>query len=474
MDKDLPFLEPEIFWAGESGDGKTISEFPIIYYTMGNIWSVTGRQFWMYRLLDFFIFFLGLWYLRKICIAFLGAGFWSNVIPLFFFTSGLLAFYSNNFLMNVNAMSLALVGSFHFVKFYQDKERKRLWFAAGIFTFAALLKVTSLLLFFGAGAILLFEILRTKSLINRWKDLLPLALLFVPVIAWHAYVHHYNSQHTAMVFLQGILPIWELNDFDIGNNWELLTTTLLPTYFNRWVLVFLLLSFPVLMLVRKKKEPVLVAMSALVILGTTAYILLFYQVFNHHDYYLINLLPLVALLCLSFIYFTKENFAKIYYHWATKTIALVGVCLMCWSTATNNVMKFDVGSDFVKNSPFIEEEDLKLWQWFHWDYERGLKHLENIDPYLDSLGIERNEKVFSSPDASINISLYLLNRPGYSEYGFAEYQNEDKVEYLISKGVRYMIINKPETRDQEYLKPYMEDSIGARGNTVIYRLSSKR
>ena len=147
---------------------------------------------------------------------------------------------------------------------------------------------------------------------------------------------------------------------------------------------------------------------------------------------------------------------------------------MCWSTATNNVMKFDVGSDFVKNSPFIEEEDLKLWQWFHWDYERGLKHLENIDPYLDSLGIERNEKVFSSPDASINISLYLLNRPGYSEYGFAEYQNEDKVEYLISKGVRYMIINKPETRDQEYLKPYMEDSIGARGNTVIYRLSSKR
>ena len=40
-------------------------------------------------------------------------------------------------------------------------------------------------------------------------------------------------------------------------------------------------------------------------------------------------------------------------------------------------------------------------------HEKIYKDLEDITPYLRSLGIERTDKVISLPDGSFNISLYL-------------------------------------------------------------------
>ena len=42
--QDLPFLEPEIYWQGSDKGGKTVSEFPIIYYLTAKIWKITGKH----------------------------------------------------------------------------------------------------------------------------------------------------------------------------------------------------------------------------------------------------------------------------------------------------------------------------------------------------------------------------------------------------------------------------------------------
>ena len=55
-ENNLPFLEPSIHQIGYSNNGKTISEFPIIYYSVSKLWRLFGKHAVIYRLLNFLIF----------------------------------------------------------------------------------------------------------------------------------------------------------------------------------------------------------------------------------------------------------------------------------------------------------------------------------------------------------------------------------------------------------------------------------
>ncbi len=472
-EKGLPFLEPEIYWQGE-GKGKTMSEFPIVYYIVGKIWSQTGKKYWIYRLLNFSIFLLGLYYLRKACNRFLKDEIWSSLLVLLVFTSPLLAYYSNNFLMNVNALSLAFVGAYHSTRYAFDRRPGSLTYAALFFCLAGLLKITSLLLFFAVGALLLFDAVKRKKIRDEWRNLLPFALTLLVIVTWYSFVHLYNARHLSTVFLQGILPIWELDHFDIANNFKLLTTDLLPEYFHPWVFVPLLTFALIILFVRKSVDTSLKWMSLLVLFGVICYLLLFYQVFNHHDYYLINLLPMVVLFLLVTVRFGQHRIPKIAGHPVTKLSVLGLLFFLCWNTAVQTRIKYSIADGWVSHSSLISEEDQKYWEWFHWHYGRTLAELETIEPYLKSIGVETSDQVVSVPDPSINISLYLMNRAGYTDFEFYDYQGEDRIEKFISLGAKYLVINSPDAYDIPHLQPYMTDSIGARGNTRIYRLSSRR
>ena len=130
---DLPFLEPEIYWQGDEGNGKTISEFPLLYYVVGNVWKITGKHHWIYRCISFFILLIGLFYLKKAANELLNNHFWSTFVVLFFFTSPLLAYYGNNFLINTNAPGLALIGGYHSYSFLRNRQRKALIYSCIFF-----------------------------------------------------------------------------------------------------------------------------------------------------------------------------------------------------------------------------------------------------------------------------------------------------------------------------------------------------
>jgi hypothetical protein len=38
------FFNPAINFIGESGTGQTVSDFPLIYFIIGNIWQFTGQH----------------------------------------------------------------------------------------------------------------------------------------------------------------------------------------------------------------------------------------------------------------------------------------------------------------------------------------------------------------------------------------------------------------------------------------------
>ena len=57
---DANFLETRIHYLGQKGTGRTTSEFPVMYYTIGRIWHLIGVHVALYRAIIMGIFFIGL------------------------------------------------------------------------------------------------------------------------------------------------------------------------------------------------------------------------------------------------------------------------------------------------------------------------------------------------------------------------------------------------------------------------------
>ena len=478
--ENLPFLEPKIHWLGENADGSTISEFPIVYYSVGNIWKVTGKHFWVFRGISFLIILLGLFYLKKLCDRILEDPFWAIFIPLFLFTSPVLVYYSNNFLMNPLAFSLAMIAGYHYYVFHQEKKYKRLVYACLIFALAALLKITSLLLFFAIGAIFLYDVIRKKSLLTRWKEILPFIGTLVVVALWYRYAGHYNEEHMQGIFLQGLLPIWDMEWAEIVSHWGRLTTELVPDWFHPIGLVVLAVFIGYTVWKYKHVNTAFRAVFVLITLGIVAYMLLFYQVFNVHEYYLTNLLIIIPVSAITFLHTLKNNARKVYDSKWTKLSALVILAVLSYNAMVMNRLKYGSQNSIVLNSPLLSKFQKDYWQWYHWDYGNSFTSLETIEPYLESIGIGKNDRVISLPDQSINISLFLMNRKGHTGFWYGlssevqELPLEGRIRKCVEWGDRYLIINKREMLSDPMLQPFLTDSIGSYGTVTIYDLKPEK
>lgn len=143
------------------------------------------------------------------------------------------------------------------------------------------------------------------------------------------------------------------------------------------------------------------------IIGSFCYSLLWFQAFEHHDYYIINpFIAIIAVLILVCIAFdnAEEKHRKVF---CLSTIAIIpfSIFQLCseMSSRYND-------SKYVYFNPAFT----------------------TIELYLRSIGISRYDKVLSIPDPSPNITLYYLNQPGYT------------ICYLDSlgqHGIKYVVVN---------------------------------
>jgi hypothetical protein len=273
----------------------------------------------------------------------------------------------------------------------------------------------------------------------------------------------------AMVFLQGLLPIWELDWDDIYSNWKLLNNELKPAYFNVSALSLLGIIFIGITINYKKANRYLLALSILILIGIVGYILLFFQVFNVHEYYLINLLifiPLVSFLILDYL---KVNYETIFRSKAVKIMASLALVYLVYSAAVQTVVKYDIGKQWAKNSFILDKDQVSFWEWYHWDYKQTLGDLETIEPVFEKAGIKPNDKVVSYPDGSINISLYLMNRDGYNDFGRI-IPRAEHIEKAKKWGAKYLIVNHWEVLNDTTLLPYFENKVGETEHVSIFKL----
>lgn len=479
--EDRSFLEPSVHRIGKCENGKAVSEFPIIYYTVAKLWKLFGHKESVFRLLNTLIMFCGLFALFKLIEEILKHSIWAILLTLFFFTSPILVYYGNNFTADVPALSMALIGWLLFWRFYKTDSNKIFSISVLFFLTGILLKASSALSFACIGLLFLLEffniikIKKNEKLFKHpWKQSLGFIVPVITCFIWYSYASNYNNQNNPGLFLIGTLPVWELNKVSIVSVGRAFWNELLPQYFNQFALALIGVMFILLIVFWKKVNTVLLITVFAMFGGFIAFFLLFYKVLDVHDYYLVNMLIIIPAVLLCFFVFLKQNFFSVFDHRAFKIafFLLLGTCI--YYTSRLQSVKYHTAKDNKpENYPvFLTNSQVEYWRWFHWDYDNHFRALESITPYLRSIGIKRTDRVYSTPDKSINISLYLMDQKGWTDYGHSEYGANEKefMDHITDHGAEYLIINDPEKLKDEIFQPYLAKKIGEYKNVQIFSL----
>jgi len=476
FEEGMNFFSPKIHWQGVV-EGKTISEFPLINYTVACLWKVFGEHEYLYRFTVLALFFTAL------CFLFLMIYYNSKSLLYSYFgttlisTSPVLAYYSFNFLADVPALSFAIISLSLFFIFIENKKIVLFFLSVLFATIAVLLKASSASVLLIIGLISLTNIVQyPKVFINQSKlfnknlwPLMSLLISFLVIVIWYRYAYNYNGKNSNGVFLMETLPIWEMEDKVIETGRQLFNIQF-QMFLNKGVLFGLLLAL-FWLLMNLKKISLFLSISLIVTaISFAAFIILFYQVFNVHDYYLINnmLLPVVIIVAFGnylkgreFVFYSKKNLALcclIFLFNSTYCAAVIRL---------RNINK----DDFCKYYPFISSEEKNFSDWFHYNYEITLKPMETITPYLRSLGIQRTDKVVCMPDPSFNINLYLMDQKGITATEQSLLSDTLAIVKYKENGFKYLVLNDTSILQKTYLGKLLPNRIGNYKNINIYKLN---
>ncbi len=473
--ENLPFFKPATLNAGKTGDGKTVGEFPIIYFIVGKLWSVFGQQHYIFRIIDILIVFVGLFYLFKFINSLLGNSFWSLFIPLLIFTSPSLVYYTNNFIPDPPAFGLTLIGWYFFWKFYKQKNSNHLLGAMLLFAFAGLLKITTLIIYFAILGLFIFELLnliktKKKIFFKPIKHAIYFSIVLVLVFLWYYYAHWYNQQHNDEFFLLGIKPIWKINPEQLVNITRKIYSETMSSLLNRVIILITLCLFFLNIFLYKKADKILFTISTFTFVGSLAYLFLFYEQFNVHDYYLISLLTFPIFILLTSLNLLKDNYSSIFNNNYLKIIVSIALLALIYQTSGIQRLKYSTDDKFGNSNFLLRKNKKNNGKWFVDYTERTYGSLRGINPYLRSLGIKRDDLVLSVPDFSFNISLYLMDQKGYTENTMWGLSPEEEMEKFFELGVKYLVVHEASAKDWKWLQPYMTNKIGSYQQVEIYDL----
>ncbi len=473
----LNFFTPQIHWTGPDGHGKTISEFPVIYYTVAKLWKVFGHHEFIFRLINLLFVFSGFFALYRLGYTYLNDSFWAFFIPLFLFTSPALVYYSNNFLMNAPSFGIALTALFFYAKWHRQKQRKWLVLSMLLFLLAGLLKVTSLIIFMALLSLLVYQsfksILKEETSIKKvWPKVVPFLLVILATFSWYSYARHYCRENIQGIFLQGLYPIWDVSAAERSEILHQFYWQVLPSVFNKKGLAVCLLLFIWILLSLKKVKPELYFLVFITFFGELLFLIFWFQAINIHDYYLINLLIIIPLITFTFLHTLKKSSPKIFRSKLLKSVALVGLLMLMYQASLLTRIKYNPADPWLKANIFIGEKEQERWERKSLNYQATFQGLEEINPYLRSLGIDRDDRVVSIPDPSINISLYLMDQKGFTDFGYSETKGKiaERMNRFIQIGANYLIVTKKEAINAEAFRPFTQEQIGAYKNVTIYKL----
>ncbi len=446
-----PFFSPETMTLLGDG-GRTVSEFPILYWLAAKLYGVFGFHECLLRLLTFGVFAAGLWWLFRLGWLLFEDKIWAFAPPVFLLSSPLLAYYALNFLPNCPALGLTLGSWFFFFRFWRGGRKLREFALCSILaSVAALLKPVELFNYAAMVALLaiehygLFGIEKIrpanqKSLLTYWA--ISVAAIMIP-IAWIFYAKWYADEYGYIGNLLEPIPIWRLTKPEIDELWQVVRTKWLYQMLYPWAYGFIGIACLVIVVFYRKIDRLLFLAWLLVGVGQLAFVALFFQAFYHHDYYWVNtgVFAAFTLLCLLSLV-EKIRFP-----------------------VSNIVLPLFFGlflAVCAKHGYHILHE-----RYFGFLREELNPVLLDIEPWLRSIGVKREDKVVSVPDRSPNISLYFMRQKGWTEC----YTNDGRnIRNFVDQGAKWLIVNREIDRRPEWYAPFMVEKVGEFRGVQVFRL----
>ncbi len=456
---NLPFLDPAIHCQESDGgtSGHTISEFPVIYFAVAQIWKLTGQQEWIFRLIVLLLVFKGLFFLFKMLEKVFHDSFMAMMVVFLLFSSPMLVYYSNNFIANAAAFGISLTALYYFYQFYHSGKWSDLIMMSVIYLLSGLLKITSefgfvviLFIFISEWlGILHFKEGKVKVFKKALWQSIPLILVVAGLVSWYLFASNYNSRHGAGYFLIGILPIWEAGKQQLNEIVEAVTVFWYKQYHMPATLMISAIIFIFIIVFNRKIPRLFVTFTLLLFVGVVLYLVLFFRVLAYHDYYLINLLILIVFIFTSGFLWVQKQLPRVFYSPLFRILVLAFVMINIRYAAKN--MHFRYHS-------WPNENHIKYYSAFN-----------DITPWLRSHGIERDDKVISLPDGSWNVSLYLMDQKGWTNYG-GIYSGRERIEHYKSLGAKYLVIFNPKVYQEDYILEFTTHKIGSYKNADVFLL----
>lgn len=450
---NVPFLEPELLNQMSDGgiSGKSVGEFPILYFVVAQLWKVFGKHEWIYRVFGLAIFVLSTFYLFRLSFREFGNVAFSVFVSLLLFTSPTIVYYSFSFLTNVPALSLVLIGWWLVYKYNFSGKNLFFWGALLCFSLGMLLKVTagiSLVALLGWWLIeTLFVRHGSKIFKNGFYDVIPFIVCIIPIVGWYWYADYFNDIHQGKYTYNAIWPIWRVSQEKFQKIITAVRLIWLKEYFHFSLLIITGLIWVFLLTQYKKIKGFYFYLILIIPIGSIMYLALWFQSLRFHDYYLINVFINIVLVWFVLFHTFSKN------RWINNKIFTICLVFYMGFLVINCNVRLSNRFEGSKNNP----------------YKYRLEAVGELEPILDSMGIGKNVKVISIPDRSINSSLYLMNRKGYTEYG-SRFETKEHFYKRIYQGAKYLIISDTTIVDREVLQPFIGNKIMEYRNVFIYDL----
>jgi hypothetical protein len=116
-----------------------------------------------------------------------------------------------------------------------------------------------------------------------------------------------------------------------------------------------------------------------------------------------------------------------------------------------------------------------LWPAFHYFTQYLVYNPDHWDAYVrlkgefERLGVTKNTKVVSIPDDSFNISLFLMDRKGWTN--FIGIDGEEKMNKVLTNGAAFMVIADETWLEKDFMQPYLREPLGTFEHLHLFKLS---
>jgi hypothetical protein len=335
---DLNLFAPSTLNLSSTG-GKAACEFPILYWIAALISKTGLSPTNTLKTIHLSISLIGVVYLfstfrlllHNVWLAFGGS---ALVV-----SSTIWLYYASSSLPDAPAIGLSFIGIFYSVKTLLDTNDKYLKKALIFLAFASLIKITYAIFLIALPMTFVLSRKYSFSKITLWT-----ILSVTPTVLWALYSNYYNAINNSNYFLTTWVPIWTLSAQEIYLVFDYLSRYWRSNFYyqtTQHVFVFacVMLGFSF----RKLNRPLL-NYTLITLMGGLFYMLLFFDKFKDHDYYLLVFIPSFSLLFLSFLSLLEKLFTKAMWKW-TAIIAILTLAVL-----SNNYAHYKLSQRFNHDS----------------------------------------------------------------------------------------------------------------------------